>query len=116
MRLGPDWLAFIGNWMTEWERTGDTKWRDKILAGVESLNAMPLGLRSGRNLVFGYDPAPGKLYQLSQEAGTYNLATIMGGAEVVFELNLMLDDPAGTNFGSIIVASTALRRTSSNGT
>ena len=23
--------------MTEWERTGDTKWRDKILAGVESL-------------------------------------------------------------------------------
>lgn len=93
VRLGPDWLAFIGNWMTEWERTGDTKWRDKILAGVESLNAMPLGLRSGRNLVFGYDPAPGKLYQLSQEAGTYNLATIMGGAEVVFELNLMLDDP-----------------------
>jgi hypothetical protein len=79
--------------MTEWERTGDTKWRDKILAGVESLDAMPLGLRSGRNLVFGYDPATGKLYQLSDEPGVYNLATIMGGAEVVFELNLMLDDP-----------------------
>ncbi|MEO5961428.1 MAG: hypothetical protein ABIZ49_05310, partial [Opitutaceae bacterium] len=93
VRLGPDWLAFLGNWMTEWERTGDTRWRDKILAGVESLNAMPLGLRSGRNLVFGYDPATGKLYQLSNEPGTYNLATIMGGAEVVFELNQMLDDP-----------------------
>lgn len=93
VRLGPDWLAFLGNWMTEWERTGDTKWRDKILAGVESLNAMPLGLRTGRNLVFGYDPATGKLYQLSDEPGVYNLATIMGGAEVVFELNMMLDDP-----------------------
>jgi hypothetical protein len=93
VRLGPDWFAFVGNWMTEWERTGDTKWRDKILAGVESLNAMPLGLRSGKNLVFGYDPATGKLYQLSDVAGVYNLATIMGGAEVVFELNLMLDDP-----------------------
>lgn len=93
VRLGPDWLAFLGNWMTEWERTGDTKWRDKILAGVESLNAMPLGLRTGKNLVFGYDPATGKLFQLSDEAGVYNLATIMGGAEVVFELNLMLDDP-----------------------
>jgi hypothetical protein len=93
VRLGPDWLAFLGNWMTEWERTGDTKWRDKILAGVESLNAMPLGLRTGKNLVFGYDPSTGKLYPLNDEAGVYNLATIMGGAEVVFELNLMLDDP-----------------------
>jgi len=93
VRLGPDWLAFLGNWMAEWERTGDAKWRDKILAGVRSLGDMPLGLRSGRNLVFGYDPATGKLYQLSEEPGTYNLATIMGGAEVVFELNQMLDDP-----------------------
>ena len=93
VRLGPDWFAFLGNWMTEWERTGDTRWRDKILAGVESLAAMPLGLRTGKNLVFGYDPATGKLFPLSDEAGVYNLATIMGGAEVVFELNLMLDDP-----------------------
>jgi PcRGLX-like protein C-terminal alpha/alpha toroid domain/PcRGLX-like protein central beta sandwich domain/PcRGLX-like N-terminal RIFT barrel domain len=92
VRLGPDWLAFVSNWMTEWERTGDTKWRDKILAGVESFSRMPLGLRSGKNLLFGYDPATGLLYQLSDEAGQYNLATIMGGAEVVFELDLMLDD------------------------
>ena len=54
---------------------------------------MPLGLRTGRNLVFGYDPETGKLYELNDEAGSYNLATIMGGAEVVFELNQMLDDP-----------------------
>src|SRR5262245_21536086 len=92
VRLGPDWLAFVSNWMTEWERTGDTKWRDKILAGVESFSRMPLGLRSGKNLLFGYDPATGLLHQLSDEAGEYNLATIMGGAEVVFELDLMLDD------------------------
>ncbi|PTY06118.1 hypothetical protein DB347_11740 [Opitutaceae bacterium EW11] len=92
VRLGPDWLAFVGNWMTEWERTGDTRWRDKILVGAHSLASMPLGLRSGRNLVFGYDPATGKLYQLNDQAGVYNLATIMGGAEVAFELNQMLDD------------------------
>jgi len=93
VRLGPDWLAFVGNWMIEWERTGDTRWRDKILAGVESLDAMPLGLRNGKNLVFGYDPANGKLYALNDQAGIYNLATIMGGAEVVFELNQSFDDP-----------------------
>lgn len=93
VRLGPDWFAFLGNWMTEWERTGDTRWRDKILAGVHSLAALPLGLRNGKNLVFGYDPETGRLYALNNDAGVYNLATIMGGAEVVFELNLMLDDP-----------------------
>jgi hypothetical protein len=93
VRIGPDWLALIGNWMTEWERTGDTKWRDKIMAGVNSMAAMPLGMRTGRNLLMGYDPATGKLYQLDDQAGTYNLATIMGGAEVAFELSQMLDDP-----------------------
>ena len=24
IRIGPDWFALAGNWMTEWERTGDT--------------------------------------------------------------------------------------------
>lgn len=92
-RLGPDWLAFVGNWMTEWERTGEVKWRDKILAGVRCLEKMHYGMRSGGELVYGYDPATGKLYQLNDELGTYNLATIMGGAEVAFELGMMLDDP-----------------------
>jgi hypothetical protein len=92
VRLGPDWLAFVGNWMTEWERTGDTRWRDRILAGVESLSKMPFGMRTGRNLVMGYDPQTARLYALNDEAGQYNLATIMGGAEVAFELGLMLDD------------------------
>jgi len=93
VRVGPDWLAFIGNWMTEWERTGDTRWRDKILAGVNSMAQMPLGMRTGRNLLMGYDPATGKLYQLDDQAGVYNLATIMGGAEVAFQVSQMLDDP-----------------------
>jgi hypothetical protein len=92
VRLGPDWLAFVGNWMTEWERTGDTRWRDKILAGVESLAAMPLGMRTGVNLVMGYDPETGSLHPLDDRAGVYNLSTIMGGAEVAMELGLMLDD------------------------
>ena len=108
VRLGPDWFAFCGNWLTEWERTGDTKWRDKILAGVQCLSKMPLGLRSGRNLVFGYDPASGKLFQLSQEAGTYNLAINMGEPEVVFEMNMMLDDPTWQKLW--LAASPALHR------
>jgi len=112
VRLGPDWFAFCGNWMTEWERTGDTQWRDKILAGVDSILAMPYGLRSGvRNglnpdlggdhlgplkgggsMTVGYDPETGKLFPIpdplahAQVPVNYNLSTIQGGAEVMFEL------------------------------
>ena len=92
VRAGPDWLAFVGNWMTEWERTGDVKWRDKIVAGVDSFKAMPYWMRSGKNLVYGYDPKTGKLSQVSEQPGTYNLATIQGGAQVIFELNEFFDN------------------------
>lgn len=92
VRIGPDWFSLVANWMTEWERTGDDKWRDKILAGVHSLAEMPYGLRTGRSLLVGYDPETHRLYPLEERIGSYNLATIMGGAEFIFELNQMLDD------------------------
>jgi hypothetical protein len=92
VRGGPDWLAFLGNWMTEWERTGLPKYRDKIVAGMDSIAKMPYGFMTGPNNLLGYDPATGKLYALEDDPfGTYNLTTIMGGAEVVFELNELMD-------------------------
>jgi len=93
VRGGPDWLAFVGNWMTECERTGNTNYRDKIITGMDCIMKMPYWFKTGKNLVFGYDPETGKLYPLSQEASDYNLATIMGGAEVIFELNDLIDHP-----------------------
>jgi len=94
VRSGPDWLAIAGNWMTEWERTGDTRWRDKILAGMKSMEAMPHGFRTGKNMLMGFDPSTGILTARDNTLGRYNLATIMGGAELMFELNLSIDDPA----------------------
>jgi hypothetical protein len=47
IRIGPDWYVLAGNWMTEWERTGDSKWRDRINAGVDSILQMPYWLRTG---------------------------------------------------------------------
>ncbi len=97
VRGGPDWLAFAGNWMTEWERTGEPKYRDKIIAGMDSIVKMPYGFLTGPNQLYGYDPASGKLFPMVQDGfGTYNLATIMGGGEVVFELNELIDH-AGWN-------------------
>jgi len=100
IRIGPDWFALAGDWMTEWERTGDTRWRDRILVGVNSIKAMPFWLQTGRKniggrggsaAVVGYDNATGKLTPIPAPDGTfipvnYNLATIQGGGEVLFEL------------------------------
>jgi hypothetical protein len=112
IRIGPDWFVLAGNWMTEWERTGDTRWRDRILAGVDSIMAMPYwlqtgqrnglnpdlpgggigALRGGGSMTVGYDAATGKLTAIRDPLTkepmpvSYNLATIQGGAEVMFEL------------------------------
>ena len=112
IRIGPDWFALCGNWMTEWERTGDGQWRDRINGGVDAILAMPYWIRSGvRNglnpdiggdkigplkgggsMTVGYDPATGKLFPIpdpvvgTQVPVNYNLSTIQGGAQVMFEL------------------------------
>ncbi|MEO6994690.1 MAG: hypothetical protein ABI273_13870, partial [Lacunisphaera sp.] len=112
LRIGPDWFALVGNWMTEWERTGDNQWRDRILAGVDSIVTMPFWLQSGQlnglnpdlpgggigklkgggAQIVGYDLATGKLTAirdpLTKESVpvSYNLATIQGGGEVMFEV------------------------------
>ena len=92
VRGGPDWLAYVGNWMTEWERTNEPKYRDKIIAGMDSIVTMPYGFLTGPEQLYGYDPRTGKMFPLTPDGmGTYNLATIMGGGEVVFELNELID-------------------------
>lgn len=91
-RVGPDWFALIGNWMTEWERTGDKQWRNKIMEGVNSFAKMPSGFFSGEQGAFGYDPATKKMYQLNDTIGVIHLSVLMGGPEVIYELQDMLQD------------------------
>jgi hypothetical protein len=100
IRIGPDWIALAGNWMAEWERTGDNKWRDKILNGVDSIVAMPYGLETGKPeanskalaATVGFDNTTGRLTAIPNPQthalvpANYNLATIQGGGEVMFEL------------------------------
>lgn len=57
LRIGPDWLAYAGNWMTEWERTRDRKYLDKIVTGMNSIASLPMGcLRETRR--WGSIPIP----------------------------------------------------------
>ena len=92
LRIGPDWLAYAGNWMTEWERFGTAKYRDKIINGLKSIAALPDGIFTG-NLAKGYDPATGLISYDGDPSvrSTNHLMTIMGGFEVMNELYMMFD-------------------------
>jgi hypothetical protein len=94
LRVGPDWVAYAGNWMTQWERTGDTAYRDKIIAGMKSIAALPNGIFTGPT-VLGFDPATGTVsYEGDPEMmNTNHLLSIMGGFELMHELNEMLPIP-----------------------
>jgi len=98
LRVGPDWLAYAGNWMTEWERFGTTKYRDKIVAGMESIAELPDGIFTG-NLAKGYDPATGRLSYDGDPnlRKTNHLLTIMGGFELMNELMFNVQCPMFNN-------------------
>lgn len=94
LRVGPDWVAYAGNWMTEWERTRNTAYRDKIVAGMRSIATLPSKLFTGPN-VLGFDPATGIVsYEGDPKIESANhLKTIMGGFEVMNEMLMMVDVP-----------------------
>lgn len=94
LRIGPDWLAYAGNWMTEWERTGNTVYRDKIIAGMKSIAALPHGMFTGP-LALGYDPATGIITSECDTTllSTNHLMTIMGGFEIMNEMLEMIQLP-----------------------
>jgi hypothetical protein len=93
LRVGPDWLALAGNWMTAWERTGNKKYLDKIKNGFDSISDMKYGLFSGPG-VLGFEPETGRLVNDTGEPDdhhTSHLVMIMGAAEVAFELVDLID-------------------------
>jgi len=94
LRIGPDWLAYAGNWMTEWERTGNTVYQDKIVAGMKSIAALPNRIFTGPKAL-GFDPATGIITSECDPKleSSNHLMTIMGGFEVMNEMIRMIDLP-----------------------
>ena len=95
LRIGPDWMAYACNWMTEWERTGNTDYRNKILAGMNSIAGLPHGIFTGP-LALGYDPATGIISSECDTSlqTTNHLMTIMGGFEVMNEMLPLMGNKA----------------------
>ncbi len=94
LRIGPDWLAYAGNWMTEWERTRNPIYRNKIVQGMRSIARLPKGFFTGPG-VLGFDPATGIVSYEGDTAlqSTSHLMTIMGGFEIMNEMMDMIHEP-----------------------
>lgn len=94
LRIGPDWMGYASNWLTEWERTGDTACLAKLQTGIESITRLPFGFTQGP-LALGYDPATGAITTDQPQIETTNhLMPIMGGFELMNELRDCISAPA----------------------
>jgi hypothetical protein len=92
IRIGPDWLAMSSNWMTEWERTGDTKYRDYVLTGMKNIGAMPDAFTT--RLGFGYDLKTKAVTDIGEpnlKAGEF--LDLFGGDQIAMELIQLIDCP-----------------------
>jgi hypothetical protein len=91
-RLAPDWEALASNWMTEWERTGNIRYRDYVLAGMKSIGALPDGIAT--RLGFRYDPATKQLFDIGEpnmKGGGFMF--LFGGDQIAMELISLIDCP-----------------------
>ncbi|HVK06143.1 MAG TPA: hypothetical protein VM490_21920, partial [Armatimonadaceae bacterium] len=88
--FGTDWCSFAAAWLTEWERTGDPKWRDRLLRGMRDIGAMPRGWLAGGA---GYDPETGHFVGRGDTISLSHLNVVFGAVEVNAELLDLLDVP-----------------------
>ena len=117
-RVGPDWAAFCSNWLSEWERTENQVYRDKIVSGIDTLKKLPFRLLSGPT--FGYDPETSTLQHMGDgNAGGYHMVIAFGGPQAWMEIAQILGDEEWdemlAEFGEFYVLSNEEKIKRSNG-
>jgi hypothetical protein len=97
IRIGPDWFALVSNWMTEWERTRDTRYRDRITTGMADIGNLPAGLFTGEEGgAVGFDPKTAHITNLNlggDYRGGYNLMMAFCGDQIIWEAIGLVDTP-----------------------
>jgi hypothetical protein len=89
--FGTDWSSFAINWMTEWERTRDVAYHDKLLNGMKSLvvPGSPIALSDGGPM----DLKTGVIATRGGGAGGSVFDMGFGTPESLNEMQLMVDYP-----------------------
>jgi hypothetical protein len=89
--FGTDWASLAANWLTEWERSGDTRYRDKIVTGMRDIAAMPHGFFSAERM--GYEPETGRLHNMAGDTvKASHLNAVFGAVEIFDELIALTGD------------------------
>lgn len=92
--FGTDWGSIVANVLTEWERTGDPRWRDKLVRGMKGIAAMPHGFFTGSG---GYEPTgpnEGAFHNVSGDRiSASHLSAVFGLVEMMAELVELIDLP-----------------------
>jgi hypothetical protein len=90
LAFGTSWLSVVAAWLTEWERTGNTAYRDKIVNGMRSIGTLPRGWFAGSG---EYDEKTGAFKNNSLELSVSHLNAVFGAVEINAELFQLLDVP-----------------------
>lgn len=90
--FGTDWGAVAVAWYTEWERTGQPQYRDKLLNSMASIAAQPHGFLAGGGIMDlrtgAYLSDPGAKISVS------HLSAVFGLPEIASELIRTVPQPA----------------------
>jgi len=92
IRVGPDWLALASNWLAEWERTGDVRYRDYCLAGMRDIGAM--GDVFLQRAAFAFDPQTKRLMDVGEpNQKPSQFLFLFAGDQIAVELLSLIDCP-----------------------
>jgi hypothetical protein len=88
--LGTDWGALAATWLTDWERTGNVRSRDRLLGTMADIAALPQGFLTGEAL---YDIDRGRFDTQRDRIMVSHLSAVFGLVEVCSELIDLVDVP-----------------------
>ncbi|MGX9219355.1 exo-rhamnogalacturonan lyase family protein [Massilia varians] len=88
--FGMVWGSIAPAWLTEWERTGDRRWRDRLLAGMDSIAALPHRWFAASA---PYDPKTGRFTDGGRGMRFSSLNGAFGIGELNSELLTLIDAP-----------------------
>jgi hypothetical protein len=88
--LGTDWGSLAATWLTDWERTGNPRSRDRLLGTMADIGALKYGFLTGEAL---YDLDAGRFDTGREMISVSHLSAVFGLVEICSELIDLVNDP-----------------------
>ncbi len=88
--LGTDWGSLAATWLTDWERTGNPRSRDRLLGTMADIGALKYGFLTGEAL---YDLDKGRFDAGRERISVSHLSAVFGLVEICSELLDLAPDP-----------------------